>query len=504
MRLGLSVPAGFAISTAACRAFLRDGRFPAGFDQELDSAIARLATSRVSVRSGAAVSMPGMMDTILDVDVRGGITEAVAAVFASWNTPRAQTYRMLHAMPDDPGTAVVVQTMVYGDRDNCSGSGVAFSRDPATGEPVPYGEVAFGHRGDHVVSGTALTRPLADLAAWAPGVWAELTPALRMLERHYRDVCHVEFTVEAGRLWFLQVRPGGLVGRAAVRVAVDLADEGIISRAAAVGRITSEDVRLAQVRRIAGGADILVRGIGASPGVVTGRVATSAESAVRMAGQNATTNDTATRTTARKTATSDTPTHATARKTATSDTPTHATARKAATADTPTHATAGKAATSDTPPHATARKTATSDTPTHATAGKAATGDTPPRSFGQNAQTYDTGAIILVRPFTSPLDVRGLAVSAGVVTARGGPASHAAVVARAMGMPAVVSASGLRVDADSGRVLAGGRIVAEGTTITIDGTSGEVAVGFAHVVPDGGGPDLDRLLGWADLLRGPT
>ncbi|GAA1564798.1 hypothetical protein GCM10009678_54830 [Actinomadura kijaniata] len=462
-RLGLRVPAGFVVTTGACRAFLRDGRRPQGLDEELAAAVADLERSTgrvfggprrplaVSVRSGAGVSMPGMMNTVLNLGLTTEATEglaaetgdrpfaldsrsrflasftsatraaeglagerrgrpvpddairqlewAVEAVFASWDTPRARTYRTLHGIPHDLGTAVVVQRMVFGNRDARSGTGVAFSRDPNTGENVPYGEVLFGHQGDDAVSGRAATRPLGELAAREPGVWAELLDALRRVAGHYRDACYVEFTFEAGELWILQVRPGRFAGAAAVRLATELVDERVIERHEALLRVSPRHLPHVRTPRIAPSerTDLLARGIGACPGVAAGRVATTAEGAVLMA----------------------------------------------------------------------------RDAP-----------------------------VILVRPETSPDDMHGLAAAAGIVTARGGPASHAAVVARAMGKPAVVGVTGLTVDAGSGSVTVGGRGVGDGALVTIDGTSGEVALGTPRVVADAAGGHLHRLLAWADDVSG--
>ncbi|WP_181774156.1 pyruvate, phosphate dikinase [Amycolatopsis pittospori] len=451
-RLGLPVPAGFVITTEACRAFLRDGRLPDGLDDELVSAMTGLeaVTGRrfggadtplaVSVRSGAGVSMPGMMDTILNLglttsaaaglaaetgdarfarssrerflsgftaaiagdrripdDATGQLELAVETVFSSWDTPRARTYRELHDIPHDLGTAVIVQAMVFGNRDARSGTGVAFSRDPNTGERIPFGEVLFGHQGEDVVSGGALTRPLRELADREPDVWSGLLDALNRVEEHYRDACYAEFTFQAGELWLLQVRPGRFVGAAAVRVATDLADERAIDRHEALLRISPRQLRHVRTPRMASTAeaDLLARGLGACPGVAAGRVVTTADGAVRMAA---------------------------------------------------------------------------------------------------------AGPVILVRPETSPHDMRGLAAAAGIVTARGGPASHAAVVARAMGKPAVVGIADLVV-ADAS-VSAGGRTIGEGTFITIDGTSGEVALGSPLVVTTTADAHLSRLLGWADDVSG--
>ncbi|MGC9440552.1 pyruvate, phosphate dikinase [Streptomyces sp. WG5] len=487
-RLGLPVPPGFVIGTEACRAYLRTGRLPDGLVTELAAAVAELeaATHRelggferplaVSVRSGGKVSMPGMMSTVLNLGLTSGATAALAeemgdprfaldsrlrfltsfasqvvgvgqeslasvdraiagrngdpsafeaaireverlirehsgepvpedaarqlelaveAVFSSWDTPRAKTYRALHDIPGDLGTAVTVQAMVFGNRDEHSGTGVAFSRDPNTGEQVPFGEVLFGRQGEDVVSGSSVTGALHELADREPSVWARLLSALDQLEAHYRDACYVEFTFEAGELWILQVRPGRFVGRAAVRVAVDLAEAGAIGRDEALLRVSPQ--HLAQVRtpRITAidPRDVFTRGLGASPGVAVGRVATTADSAARLA--------------------------------------------------------AG-------------------------------------------------GPVVLLRPETSPLDMHGLAAATGVVTARGGPTSHAAVVARAMGKPAVVGATGLTVDAADGCVRAGGRTLPEGTLIAVDGTGGEVVVGEPRIVADATDPHLHQLLGWAD------
>jgi pyruvate,orthophosphate dikinase len=448
-RLGLPVPAGFVIGTAAGRE-ARAGRLADGLRADLAAAVAGLeaetgrefgGTGRprvVSVRSGAAVSMPGMMSTVLGVglttaataglaaetgDARfaadsrerfarsfaaagcGAVPEdpvqqlerAVVAVLSSWDSRRARTYRELNGVPHDSSTAVVVQVMVFGNRDARSGAGVAFSRDPVTGAPGPSGEVVFGGQGDAAVSGGALTRPLAELRDREPRVWARLRRALERVEAHHRDACCLEFTAEAGALWLLQVRVGGFVGDAAIRVAVDLVDEGRIDRAEALLRVSPEHVRLARQPRLADDrtADVLATGIGAGPGVAVGRVATSAAAAVGMAG---------------------------------------------------------------------------------------------------------TGPVVLVRPETSPLDMAGIAAAAGLVTARGGPASHAAVVARSLGRPAVVGIADLLVG--DGSVRFGGREVAAGALVSVDGTGGRVVLGRAPLAPEPAGPHLGRLLRWADEVSG--
>jgi pyruvate,orthophosphate dikinase len=294
---------------------------------------------------------------------------------------------------------VTVQAMVFGNRDNHSGTGVAFSRNPNTGEHVPFGDVLFGRQGEDVVSGRSLTQPLHELADREPTVRAGLLDALHRIEEHYRDACYLEFTFEAGELWVLQVRPGRFVGGAAVRVAVDLADEGAIGRREALLRVSPQHLQHVGTPRIvpADEADILTRGLGACPGVAVGRVATTADKAARMAAE---------------------------------------------------------------------------------------------------------GPVILVRPQTSPLDMHGLAAAAGVVTTRGGPTSHAAVVARAMGKPAVVGTTALTVEVADAAVRAGGRTVPEGTLITIDGTGGEVVIGRPRIVTAATDPHLYRLLEWADELSG--
>lgn len=402
-RLGLPVPTAVVVTTEVCRGFLATGRLPGGLVEEVTTALGALP-QRVSVRSGAAASMPGMMRTVLDVAVRADgpdtpLADALREVFASWDSPRARTYRTLHDVPHDQGTAAVVQVMVDGARDGHSGSGVAFSRDPNTGEPVPFGDVLFGHRGDDVVSGRVRIHPLGELAGREPAVWAQLTAALDRAERHLSRPCCVEFTYESGRLWFLQLRPAQLTGRAALRSAVDLVDEGLIDRREAVRRTTERDLDRARTPTLAPtGADVVVgQGIGACPGVATGRVATSTESAVRRSAD---------------------------------------------------------------------------------------------------------GPVVLVRPETSPHDMPGLAAAAGILTTRGGPACHAAVVARALGRPAVVGAADLVVDPDAGTVTTRAGTVTEGAVITIDGTTGRVVLGRPGSTVEGAGPQRDRLLCWADDVSG--
>ena len=448
-QLGLPVPPGFTITTAACRAFFAEG-WPDGLDGELEAHLRRLeaAVGRrfgdpadpllVSVRSGAPVSMPGMMDTILnlglnDVTATGlaaasgdaafaadcharlrdmfsrivgvdvvpddpwvQLRAAIEAVFRSWNGERARAYRAREAIPDDLGTAVTVQAMVFGNRGSDSATGVLFTRNPATGEPAIYGDVLFGAQGEDVVAGTHHTQPLAVLDERLPSVAAELRTIAAALERHYADLCDIEFTVEQGRLWILQVRVGKRSPQAALRMAIDMAEAADfpLSRPEAVERVARylADPPTISTRR-ADRAEPLATGLPASPGVATGEIVTSPTAAVTVA-------------------------------------------------------EAGR-------------------------------------------------SLILVRSETSPEDVPGMARAAGILTSRGGLASHAAVVARGWGIPAVVGAAAVQVGEDA--VVIGGHTLAVGETITIDGGSGEIFAGavagtVAHA------PETATLLRWADEL----
>ena len=291
--LGLPVPPGFVIGTATCRRFLAAG-WPDGLDDELrermgavEAAVGRRFGDPsdpllVSVRSGAPVSMPGMMDTILDLGLNDATTAglarrrrrgvrancrerfeasfrsivgvadvpvepwlqlrlAIEAVFRSWNSDRARTYRAKEGIPDDLGTAVTVQAMVFGNRGPDSATGVLFTRNPATGEPALYGDVMFDAQGEDVVAGTHRTEPIAALDERLPAVAADLRAAADRLERHYADMCDIEFTIEDGRLWMLQVRVGKRSPQAALRIAVDMAEDAAfpLTRAEAVERVAA-------------------------------------------------------------------------------------------------------------------------------------------------------------------------------------------------------------------------------------------------------------------------
>ena len=447
--LGLPVPPGFVITTEACKAFGRDG-WPTGLDAELQAQMARIGERvgrafgdpsdplLVSVRSGAPVSMPGMLDTILNLglndDTTAGLAEAsgdpgftaacrerleamyrdivavevvpedpwaqlrgaVEAVFRSWDGERARAYRDREGIADDLGTAVVVQAMVFGNRGRDSATGVLFTRDPATGADVLYGDVLFGAQGEDVVAGTHATEPIAALDERLPSVAFELRSYADRLERHFRDVCDIEFTIEDGRLWMLQTRIGKRTAQAACRIAVEMAqdDDFPLTRAEAVARVAgllADPPHTSAERSV--DAPVIATGLGASPGLASGAIATSAEAAVRMADEGTT--------------------------------------------------------------------------------------------------------VLLVRSETSPDDVHGMARSVGILTATGGLASHAAVVARGWDIPAVVGAAGVVV-AD-GQVTIGGATYREGDILSIDGASGEVFEGTADAIRTIV-PEAAILLAWADEL----
>jgi pyruvate,orthophosphate dikinase len=448
-RLGLPVPPGFTISTSACMDYLAGG-WPDDMEDELREHMARVEgligcrfgdpadPLLVSVRSGAPVSMPGMMDTILnlglnDQTVQGlaetsgeprfaedcrarfvgmyraivGVDEvpqdpweqlhgAVQAVFRSWNSNRARAYRAHEGIPDDLGTAVTVQAMVFGNRGPDSGTGVLFTRNPATGEASLYGDVMFDAQGEDVVAGDHRTEPLSALDARMPAVAAELRGYARVMERHFADLCDIEFTIDRGRLWLLQVRVGKRSPQAALRIAKEMAEEeGFpVDRAEAVRRVAH---LLADPPLVPGerplDSEVLASGLGASPGIACGEIVTDADAAVAAAAEGR--------------------------------------------------------------------------------------------------------GVILVRNETSPDDVHGMASAAGILTASGGLASHAAVVARGWGVPAVVGAEAVRVR--DGEVRIGDRLLPAGETITIDGTTGEVLAGAViharEVVPE-----ASVLAGWAREL----
>jgi pyruvate,orthophosphate dikinase len=436
--LALPVPPGFAISTEACRAFLAGG-WPDGLDDEIHAGIATIeaAVGRrfgdigdpllVSVRSGAPVSMPGMMDTILNLGLPADATgtnrqrlesmfratvgaevpddpwtqlrQAIEAVFRSWNGDRARAFRAKETIADDIGTGVVVQAMVFGNRGPTSATGVLFTRNPATGVRSLYGDVMFDAQGEDVVAGTHATEPISVLEARLPEVAAALREHADRLERHFADMCDIEFTIEDGRLWMLQVRVGKRSPQAALRIAREMAEDEAfpLTRAQAVERV--EELLVNPPTISTSRSSILrplVVGLPASPGTASGEIVTSPDAAAEAA-------------------------------------------------------EAGR-------------------------------------------------TVILVRSETSPDDVHGMARAAGILTATGGLACHAAVVARGWGIPAVVGASALRVR--DGSAVFGDRELRAGEVITLDGTSGEV---FEGAIPGTTEPvpEAAILLGWARELGMP-
>jgi pyruvate,orthophosphate dikinase len=477
--LGLPVPPGFTIDTEACKAYLAAGREPEGLAEEVTDRLAALEEKMgrrlgdrsdpllVSVRSGAKFSMPGMMETVLNVglndesvhglaaaskderfaldsyrrllqmfgatvlgiegsvfadaldaakegrgttedldldeeDLRGLVGTfkelirehagrdfpqdpreqldlAVRAVFDSWNTDRAVLYRRQERIPEDLGTAVNVQAMVFGNRGMDSGSGVAFTRDPASGAQGVWGDYLQNAQGEDVVAGIRNTVSLADMQQVAPGPHAELLEIMATLEHHYLDMCDIEFTVENDKLWMLQTRVGKRTPEAAFRIAVHMADEGLIDMDEAVSRVTGSQLAQLMFPRFDADAprDLLAKGMNASPGAAVGRIVFDTPTAVEWAER------------------------------------------------------------------------------------------------GED--------VILVRQETNPDDLHGMMVARGVLTSRGGKTSHAAVVARGMGRTCVCGAEALDVDAERKRlVVRRGATLGEGDVISIDGSTGEV---FAGAVP---------------------
>lgn len=459
VHLGLRVPPAFVITTEVCRALGAEPTLPAATVDAIVDAVTGLeaATGRrfgggtdpllLAVRSGAAVPMPGMMDTLLAVgfgpgtydalaarwgepfarsccarflggwgtivrrdlggagdpdllatalgrqvpsDPREQLLAAVVAVCRSWGNERAHAYREHHGIDHELGTAVVVQAMVFGDRGSGGGSGVASSRDPVTGEPGLCGDFLAGAQGADVVDGAHRPSPIGALAEVSPGAHRELTRAVGVVETAMRDLVDVEFAVEDGVLHVLQHRPGARSAAAAVRIAVDLVDEGVIDVAEALTRVSSAQLELGARPMVAPGAGTpLGSGLGACPGVATGEVCFSADHVAEH-----------------------------------------------------------------------------------------------------------VGPVILVREETSPRDVHGLTVSAGALTARGGIVSHAALVARQLDLPTVVGVAALQVDEAAARAVLGGHVLAEGDTITIDGSAGLVHLGAVPVVEPAPGEHLARLRAW--------
>ena len=511
-RLGLPVPPGFTLTTEVCTEFYANDRaYPKELAAQVEAALAALEAKTgktfgdaanpllVSVRSGSRASMPGMMDTVLNLglndetveglaklsgdarfaydsyrrfiqmysgvvlelehgafeeilgahkdsneyksdvelnadDWRAVVAEfkraverlsgapftadpkaqlwgAIGAVFASWMNDRAIFYRKHNNIPESWGTAVNVQAMVFGNMGDTSATGVAFTRDPSTGEKKFYGEYLINAQGEDVVAGIRTPRALTKAAREAmkeggesleeamPQVFAELTAVYQKLEAHYRDMQDIEFTVERGVLYMLQTRNGKRTAKASLKIAVDMVGEGLIGQRDAVLRVDASALDQLLHPTIAEGyrRDIICRGLPASPGAAVGVVAFSSEEAERLAA--------------------------------------------------------------------------------------------------------DRVCVILVREETSPEDIHGMHASKAIVTARGGMTSHAAVVARGMGRPCVSGAGDIRIDMKLGEFRAGGRVIKKGETITVDGSSGEVLLGAADMVQPELTGDFGTLMAWADGAR---
>jgi pyruvate,orthophosphate dikinase len=498
--LGLPVPPGFTISTDACKAYMALGdELPPGLMAEVAVAREQLEKKMgkllgdaddpllVSVRSGAPFSMPGMMDTVLNLglnddsvkglakqtqnerfaydsyrrfvqmfgkivlDVKGELFEealhdlvekrgvsvdteltaedlaglvetfkgivksdkgvdfpsdpqdqlgyAIDAVFKSWNGRRARDYRRMEKIPDDLGTAVNVQTMVFGNKGDDSGTGVAFTRNPSTGEHKPYGDFLKNAQGEDVVAGIRITEPLDAMNNEFPEPHQELLALMQLLENHYHDMCDIEFTIEQGRLFMLQTRVGKRTAAAALRMAVEMVDQGLIDTTEAVMRIQPAQLDQLLHPQFDPRAKftVLAKGLNASPGAAVGKVYFTADDAEAR------------------------------------------------------------------------------------------------HEAGEH--------VILVRPETSPDDLHGMIAAEGILTSRGGLVSHAAVVARGMGKPAICGAEAVKIDLAGRTFTAGGTTVREGDVISINGTSGEIVVGEVPVItPEPSGP-FGIILGWADGLR---
>jgi pyruvate,orthophosphate dikinase len=498
--LGVPVPAGFTITTDACRAYMAaGGELPEGLEAEIAKHITALESKAgkqfgdpddpllVSVRSGAAVSMPGMMDTILNLglndeavaglakttgnerfaydsyrrliqmygevvdgveghrfeqaltsmkaargvkqdveltapdlselietfkgtyadetgspfpqDARAQLEKAVRAVFDSWDSPRAQVYRRTYEIPDDLGTAVNVVQMVFGNKGDGSGTGVCFTRDPSTGESRLYGEFLQNAQGEDVVAGIRTPEPIERMNELLPEAYAQLLATIRRLEEHYRDMQDIEFTVEEGQLFLLQTRTAKRTAAAALRAAVEMVEEGLISKEEAVARIDPAQLDQLLHPMIDPTADVKVvaKGLNASPGAASGAIVFDADTAEAR----------------------------------------------------------GKAGES----------------------------------------------VILVRWETTPDDFHGMVQAAGILTAHGGLTSHAAVVARGMGTPCVTGCEALHVDVRAKTARLPGHELKEGDTITIDGGTGEVIVGSVPLVPPQINDDFSAVLEWADGIR---
>ncbi|MDD4238128.1 MAG: pyruvate, phosphate dikinase [Desulfotomaculaceae bacterium] len=498
--IGLPVPPGLIITTEACRDFSAQGQaFPEGMEEQVRESITVLEEILgrkfgdeqnpllVSVRSGAPISMPGMMDTVLNLGLNDHTVEALAAgtsnerfaldcyrrfinmfgevvmgvdhhkferllehnkekagvyfdnqlpakewrkviagykslilketgktfpqepmeqlfmavhaVFNSWNNDRAIIYRKINKIPGDLGTAVNVQAMVFGNIGNDSGTGVAFTRNPSTGEKKLYGEYLINAQGEDVVAGIRTPQPINALEQDMPQVFQQFASICNLLEQHYRNIQDIEFTVERGKLWMLQTRNGKRTAQAAIKTAVDMVDEGLITRDEALLRVEPGQLDQLLHRRIDPGAklDVVARGLPASPGAASGSVVFDADLAEKM---------------------------------------------------------------------------------------------------GQEGQK-----VILVSTETTPDDIHGIDAAQGILTSRGGMTSHAAVVARGMGKPCVCGCEALRIDYDKHLFEVAGLLIKQGDIISVDGATGNVILGTVPMLDPDLSPEFQRLLEWADQVR---
>jgi pyruvate,orthophosphate dikinase len=293
-KLRLPVPPGFVVSVGTYKEYKRTGKLPV---KEIEQALEALEKQTgkklgrglsVSVRSSAAASMPGMMDTVLDVKDRGEMISAIKKVFDSWDNPRAVEYRRLNHIPADMGTAAIIQAMVFGDRDQRSGTGVMFTRNASTGEKELFGEYISGAKGEDLVSGRRTPQPISALKSQMPDMYAQLEEVASILESHFRDMQDVEFTIESDKLYILQTRSGKRSGQAAVKIAVEMAKEGFITREEAILRVSAEDVRSFLHRRVEHAEKYkpIAHGLGAAPGAISGKVVFNSLDAVAAMKRN--------------------------------------------------------------------------------------------------------------------------------------------------------------------------------------------------------------------------
>lgn len=500
IRIGLPVPPGFTITTKACLDYYAAGKkISDDVLQKIEKALEELERETekklgdvarpllVSVRSGAAISMPGMMDTVLNLglndatvqglaqltdnprfaydcyrrfiqmfgdvvlgvemysferiieqrkkergiagdpeltaedwqwvigqfkelilrqtgapfpqDPREQLIAAIKAVFDSWDNQRARIYRRIHQIPDDLGTAVNVQAMVFGNMGDDSGTGVAFTRNPSTGERELYGEYLINAQGEDVVAGIRTPKPISTLKQKMPTIYSAFQEISRKLENHYKDMQDIEFTVERGQLYILQTRSGKRTAQAAVKIAVDLVEDKVIDRDTALLRVDPDSLNQMLHWRfdLSAELNVIAKGLPASPGAASGRIVFDADTAEKLAAEGE--------------------------------------------------------------------------------------------------------AVILTRPETTPEDIHGMVASQGILTSRGGMTSHAAVVARGMGKPCICGCEELEIDLRKKELQIGELVLREGDIISIDGGTGQVIQGEVPLIEPTLSPEFKRLLAWADEVR---